>query len=151
MKLYLAHPLEMRKEIREMELYVETETTVDLINPFYDVNRPEIERMDKMGYDRTNAKFLNSVDEKKLVTKDLMLVESCNGVIAYVNSHYHSIGTICEIWHGFKHGKVVYILTPNCSHHPWLRFAVGLSKGEFFKSMDEFITWCEKNYKKEVE
>jgi len=148
LKLYLAHPLEARELCREAESRIECESSVDILNPFYDTQRKEIYKMDKGGLDRRSDDFLLKLNFEKIVTTDLMHLESCDGVLAYVDLEYYTIGTICELWHGLKHGKIIYIITPNCASHPWLRFMVIRSGGGFFKDFDEFCQWCKENHKK---
>jgi hypothetical protein len=46
MKLYLAHPFLDRYEIRLWEDTFEYRTGIELVNPFYDVNREDIDLID---------------------------------------------------------------------------------------------------------
>lgn len=71
MKLYLAHPLEMRKEIREIEHKIEEETGIELVNPFYDTGRDDIYEIDAGTKTRADA----TLDYNSLVMKDLRLID----------------------------------------------------------------------------
>src|SRR3972149_5556344 len=95
LKLYLAHPLEMRKEIRQLELEIEKITGIELINPFYDTERDDIEKIDSGCATRDSA----SLNPANIVGKDIGQITIADGVVAYLTKETHQIGTICEIWY----------------------------------------------------
>ena len=76
MKLYLAHPIIHRHEVREQELLFERLTDVGLLNPFYDTDR-----------------FGVSLD---IVENDIKLIQECDGLL-YVPCGHESIGSAMEI------------------------------------------------------
>jgi len=92
--------------------------------------------------------MLKDMDFERIVTNDLIMVEGCNGILATVNKDYHSVGTICEIWHGFKHAEVIFVITSDCQNHPWLKFVVKRSGGRFFANRQAVYKWAVKNYPK---
>jgi len=135
MKLYLAHPLEMRHEIRSIEKSIEETTGVELINPFYDTGRDDIEAIDRGEKTRNSA----DIDPATIVGKDIGQIMYADGVVALVTKQTHQIGTICEIWFcAMQAHKPVYIVSSDCQMHPWIRFIVEASGGMMFGSWDEF-------------
>lgn len=135
MKLYLAHPLVMRHEIRKIELGIEERTGIELLNPFYDQPRPEIEAMDRGEARRDDP----NLDYLKIVTDDLDLVDAGkDGILAYYTRKVHQIGTVCESWYALNTGLPVYVVSEDCLGHPWIRYMVECSKGHSFPSWEEF-------------
>lgn len=134
-KLYLAHPLEKRKWIREVELKIEEDTEVELLNPFYDIGRDDIYRMDRGEIERSSSDF----DYISIVERDLEALHSCNGVIAYIEEEIFSLGTLFETWDALlTGGKPIYVVSPDCLMHPWIRYILNRSKGRGFKSWEDF-------------
>lgn len=136
--LYLAHPFDSRKYIREWELKVEKKFDVELVNPFYDVTRDDVEKID-LG----RAKRYEKLDPVKLVRKDLAQIEEAMGVVAIIDGSL-SYGTIMEIVYACYYRKPVYIIVTN-GHikHPWIQYhASGL-----FESFKEFEKWLKKKTK----
>jgi nucleoside 2-deoxyribosyltransferase len=137
MKLYLAHPIDMRKGLRELELLIERRYTLDILNPFYDTGRDDIHEIDSGQKTRWDVEDFN-----RLVTKDLNGVEQSDGVIAVITSIQFSVGTICEAWHAAtKAKKPVYIVTPDCGKHPWLRYIASVSGGQIFHDFNAMIDY----------
>jgi len=140
MKLYLAHPLDLRHEIRQIELEIENLTGIELINPFYDTGRDDIEAIDR-GEKTRSSQDLNPAT---IVGKDLGQIMVSDGVIAYIDKKVHQIGTICECWAcAVQYHKPVYVVSADCLTHPWVRFMIASSGGEGFESWDAFIKWNE--------
>ena len=138
MKLYLAHPLEMRKEIRQLELEIEKITGIELINPFYDTERDDIEKIDSGQATRQSA----SLNPGNIVGKDLGQITIADGVVAYLTKETHQIGTICEIWYCSQQAhKPIYIVSSDCLMHPWIRFMIESSNGQGFHNWNEFTEW----------
>ncbi len=137
MKLYLAHPLPLRHEIREKELEIEKETGVELLNPFYDTGRDDIYSIDRGEKTRSDP----SLDFIAIVEKDLSNVQKSDGVLAYVAINSHSIGTICEVWEALRVGLAVFVVSPDCLMHPWIRYVTAVSGGAAFESWDAAKTY----------
>ena len=133
MKLYLAHPVEKRHWIREQELICEKDTKIELINPFYDLIRPEIIEIDKGNIQPMDE----SLDYISIVNRDLLNIYESDAVIAFIGEE-PSIGTTCEIWFAISIGRPVYIITEKFGMHPWIRYATKISNGRAFKNFDEF-------------
>jgi len=140
MKLYLAHPLDMRKEIREIELEIERTVGIELANPFYDnpeSNRDDIKEMDK----GTKTRWDKDLDYNDIVAKDLQHIYTCDGMLAYIEKR-PMIGTMFEIWHCYKvFGKPVYVVSPDSTMHPWVRHVVEKSGGKSFLSWEDFTDY----------
>ena len=134
LRYYLAHPIIKRQYIREQELIFEKNTRIVLINPFYD----GYERIDVVEIDKGLKKeWDTSLDYKRIVETDLSSIDSTKGIIAYVERGIFSIGTSMEIWYAYTHKKVIYIVTPNCDTHPWLKYVVDKTNGKIVKSFKE--------------
>ena len=117
LKLYLAHPFDSRKKVREWELKMEAKYAIDLINPFYDGDRTDVDKLDK-------GLVLNRTDEENvsLVEGDLKQIKKSQGIVAIVDGA-RSYGTIMEIvYGGILFGKPVFIIVTNGHiNHPWLQ------------------------------
>lgn len=140
MKYYLAHPLKLRKHIRRVELGIEALYGLDLLNPFYDVHRPEIEKLDR-GETLNDAE----VDSIALVEKDLSLLEDCYGVLAVIADKCSSIGTICEMWHAVVRRMPIFVISYDLGNHHWVEYAVDKTGGKIFKTWYEFAAYLEQS------
>jgi nucleoside 2-deoxyribosyltransferase len=135
MKLYLAHPLDLRHEIRAIELAIEKETGIELLNPFYDTGRDDIYRIDAGEIDR----HAPDLDHNAIVFKDLGNIEACDGIVAFIKRGTYSIGTICEMWDtAMIKRKPVFVVSEDSLSHPWVRFVIEHSKGRGFKTWTDF-------------
>lgn len=115
MKGYLAHPVLARDMVREWEPTFEIATGIELVNPFYDVERELDEDLDA-----SEAGDYTSVDAIKLVNLDLGAVYDTDFTVAFVTGD-RSYGTIMEICYSHIAGKKVYIICTNGHEtHPWL-------------------------------
>ena len=131
LRLYLANPFLTRQRIREWELKMEAKYAIELVNPFYDTPRADIEKIDNGENVRATR-----TDEKnvKLVAEDLKLMKECQGVLAIVNGAL-SYGTIMEIVYAGFFGKHVFIVVSNGQiTHPWLQ----VHGTRLFSSFKEF-------------
>ena len=133
MKLYLAHPLELRKQVREKELEFERETEINLVNPFYDTERSDIKNIDSGLISREDS----SLDYNGIVLHDLSLIDNSDGIIAYLDN-VRMVGTVCEMWHALTIGKPVYIIDKN-NGHVWVRYIAEKSYGKTFTNWEEII------------
>lgn len=85
---YLAHPHEVRVEVLKLERELERELSINLINPFSDINVP-----DEGTFER-----------------DLGAIRVSKGVIGVLP--FNDLRTIIEIFYGYVLKKHVYIVTP---------------------------------------
>ena len=119
-KLYLAHAISIRKEVREWELTVEKKYDIELINPFYDLG--ELKRMKLI--DNGDITPYTNVDKRlseEIVNDDLKAINDSDGIVAYIKQP--SIGTSMEIYHCKQLlMKPVYIYLEDVRYlkHPWL-------------------------------
>jgi nucleoside 2-deoxyribosyltransferase len=129
---YLAHPLDERKDIRRWELDFEKRIGINLINPFYDVNRADMKLLDKGRKERYEQQ-----DSKELVERDLGEILKSDGVVAFVTGAL-SYGTLMEMFFTKLKGKPLYSIVSNGhENHPWLKYC----STEIFKSKEEFEKW----------
>ena len=130
---YLAHPLNMRKEIREWELGFEKRTKINLFNPFYDADeRRDIYLMDEgLIIPRTINSKLEGL---KIVDRDLNQLEKQDGIICLINTQKESFGTPMELFYNSRIlRRKSYIVTDKMEGHPWIK---GLST-EIFKNKED--------------
>jgi nucleoside 2-deoxyribosyltransferase len=116
LRLYLAHPLDSRKAIRERELLFEEVTGIDLVNPFYDIHRGG-----SLSVDTGTAETWKE-DAKDIVERDVETIRNCDGLVA-VLTRDQMIGTTMEIAYAHQMGKPVYIVdTAGLGKHPWISY-----------------------------
>lgn len=119
-KLYLAHPLVRRHEIRRLELLFEKETGIELLNPFYDnpEGRKDIERLDLGEY---VARTLKEKEKgREIIDADLKLIDSCEGIVAIKNRTDSSDGTPMEFFYNsIILQKPTFLITEDLCGHPW--------------------------------
>ena len=143
--LYLAHPFLTRRRMRKWELNFERKFGIELHNPFYDVDRPDIQKWDE-------NKFLkdyryNPLEANQIVHKDLAAINKIkDGIIAYIDGSM-SYGTIMEIFAAAKMmTKDVYLIVENGKeYHPWLQACAT----QIFTSLKDFEKWIKKEQKEE--
>jgi len=113
-KFYLAHPFETRERTRQWELEIEAKYDINFVNPFYDLNRKDVDDIDN------NKKGRYDIESpQELVERDLCAI----------------YGTIMEIYQSFRAGLPVYIICTNGhENHPWLRYCAK----EIFTSFEAF-------------
>jgi len=144
MRLYLAHQLGNRKEVREWELRFEKENKIELINPFYDCpNRNDIKTLDKMNEEQIKEYLITRTKEDCLtiVNRDLELIRKSDGLIAFVTE---SIGTSMEIIMAYRvYGLPVYIISEKYYMHAWIRG----NSTKVFRTKERFESWVESSLK----
>lgn len=140
LQLYLAHPFEIRHEVRKMQKEIEKEFNIMLFNPFYDV--PQRDDIKKMEKGITVHRTLD--DCKKIRQMDLDFVKSMNGVLAFHKKGIYTLGTIKEIFYCYEVcKKPVYLISddPYFINHLWHRVEIY----KVFKSVNEFKKYLEEN------
>ena len=146
MKLYLAHPFNSRHKMREWELEVEKELGIELINPFFDVERDDKDVIEDKKITLTTQATreeryaLSDVDSCELVDRDIDLIGKSDGIIAIVDGSL-SYGTIQEMVYAHMFGRKVYTVISN-GHvgHPWLRY----HSTRVFSKLDELTEYLKK-------
>lgn len=136
MRLYLAHPFDTRQHVRKLELRIEQDTGVELVNPFYDTGRT-----DAIEIDEGRTGRYEKLDPETLVTKDLAMIDSCDGLVAFVPGHQFSFGTPCECWYALTIDMPVYFISPEHHAHPWIRCIALRTGGDVMKSWCAFAQW----------
>jgi nucleoside 2-deoxyribosyltransferase len=121
-KLYLAHPLVRRHEIRILELQFEEKTGIKLLNPFYDNygpgGREDIKSLDRGEY---VARTIKTKQMGLGITEvDLRLIDSCEGMVAVKNKTDVSDGTPMEFFYNSRILKrPTFLITEDLCGHPW--------------------------------
>lgn len=117
-ELYLAHPLDKRKEIRAWELDFENRSGISLRNPFYDTPRPDIEAIDR-GDAVPGIK--DKAQALQIRDRDLKHIDETEGVVAILNQGY-TFGAPMEVFYAYYVRKVpVYtVVAERNLFHPWI-------------------------------
>lgn len=137
MKIYLAHPFELRKTIRELELNLEEWTGHELVNPFYDIPHIGIREIDTRGLSRDQANRLVQNDYNDMVLTERQAIWRCDALVAYIDG-FEVIGTFFEIWEASESGIPVYIISAKHLDHPWIKYVVDSTGGAGFR---DFVTF----------
>ena len=126
--LYLAHPTPIRSQIRKWELEIEKKYEgIELFNPFYDVNRDDVEKLDK-------GEITLSEMDIKLVDSDLQAIHNCNGFLAIVDGTF-TFGVPMEMVYAHQGGKGIFVIAENdYAGHPWIRYHAD----KIFESKEDF-------------
>jgi nucleoside 2-deoxyribosyltransferase len=125
LKFYLAHNFDARHNARILEKYLEKEFDIEIVNPFYDLQREDLKYLDRERFDRKKylkERILNMTECKELVLRDLWAIRNSHGIIAIL--HKFSLGTIFEIAYARQLGKFVIIIDEsgkNYCNHPWIK------------------------------
>jgi nucleoside 2-deoxyribosyltransferase len=143
MKGYLAHPFDSRKAIQIWQKKFEQATGIKLINPFYDLERTDVEEIDQH-----RAARYEKLDPVLLVERDLGAIYDADFVVAFVTGDL-SYGTIQEIVYAYLAGKPVFIIVTNGHEgHPWLKYhaaKIFTKAGDYIDFMLEYITTEDKD------
>lgn len=131
LKLYLAHNLDTRHEIRKWELQVEKKYKINLLNPFYDTTRNDIGDLDSGKITRWQ---LNDKRCHALVKRDLKAIDKCEGILAFVTG---SVGTTLEIGYARANNKKIFVISRDYIMHPWIRVYANYR----FATKEEFEEW----------
>ncbi|MEK6757723.1 MAG: hypothetical protein AABX88_01210 [Nanoarchaeota archaeon] len=115
LKLYLAHPFDSLKEIREWELATEKEAGIEFVNPFYENIGEKVIEIQAGRIERYE------VDPNSIVRPDITLIMESSGIVSIVDGAL-SYGTIQEKVYGLNMKKLDLSLISNgCDDDPWLR------------------------------
>jgi nucleoside 2-deoxyribosyltransferase len=149
-KLYLAHPLSKRIEVRRMQLRLESKYNIKFTNPFYNnsYERKEIEKLDSMKYKKDRNAYKESWDIDtcyNIVEIDLELIRKSDGLLAYLPGKNPVTGTSMEIFYSAYILRIpVYVITQDYFHHPWIRMLTENSGGAMFKNITEYKKFLER-------
>jgi len=148
-KYYLAHPFDSRFKMREWELKIEEELGIEIINPFFDVERKDKDILEAKGITLTSQATrkerygLSDDDCAELVGRDIDLICQADGMIAIIDGSL-SYGTIQEMVYARLCGNPVYSVILN-GHigHPWLRY----HSTKVFSALEELEEYFEQGEK----
>jgi len=132
MKYYLAHPIKDRSWVRKKELVIESDTGIELVNPFYDDDRHDISDIDN----GITHEFSIDIDFEKIVRNDLSHIDNSDGVVAVITES-KTVGTIMELMYARMTDKNVWIICMDNElfSHPWLRY---VSDNKIYRSFEEW-------------
>ena len=114
---YIAHPFDTRERIKAWQESVEARIDIDLVNPFYDITRKDIDEIDAGRAERYEKLIASDV-----VSRDIEEIAKCDFMVAFVTGDV-SYGTIMEMVYAGTHGVPVYLVCTNGhEEHPWLKY-----------------------------
>ena len=95
----------------------EKRTGIDLVNPFYDVKRDDVEEIDLGRHER-----YEKINHKELVIRDVNKIYNSNGMVSFVTGDL-SYGTLMEMVYNYliNHPNYMYISNGH-QDHPWLKY-----------------------------
>lgn len=142
-RLYLAHSIDARKEVRAWELAIEKRFNIELVNPFYDsAERAHIERLDA----GTITRF--DVDPDFIVKGDIAAILDSQGIVAIVGPQT-TYGTIMEIVYAYLNHKPVYLVVTNgFERHCWFRYHATVIFTNL-QELEEYIGYMVSSWHKE--
>ena len=111
MKLYLAHPILIREQVRQWELGFEERTGIELVNAFFE--------------NEANINLAGDDWPTRIVEGDFRLLDACDGIIAIIPLTVTTVGTPMEIQHQAEHcpDKPIFVVTQGIFlKHPWLTY-----------------------------
>jgi len=123
--------------MRAKELELEKELGIELLNPFYDTGRDDIYAIDA----GTKTREDKSLDFINIVEKDINNIMKCDGILAYIEKTVHSIGTFCEMWEATRMDLPVFVVSPDSTMHPWIRYMCYKNGGGSFSSFELFAEY----------
>ena len=152
MRLYLAHPFDTRHRIREWELHIESITEIEIINPFFDVERNDAKLIESLGTtldsEVTRERRYGISDEAaaEIVDRDIEQIRRSDGLIVIVDGSL-SYGTIQEMVYAMIYDKPVYAMISNGQIlHPWLRYHYKEAFGTL-KELEAFLIGHDKYWR----
>jgi nucleoside 2-deoxyribosyltransferase len=127
----MAHPFDIRYEMRKWELNVEKEIHINIFNPFYDaIERTDVEKIDSGRMARYEK--LNCVE---LVERDVKNIRLSDELLAIVDGSL-SYGTIQEMVYAHRMKiPVKTVITNGHEDHPWLKYHSNI----IYTSLDSFV------------
>ena len=132
LKLYLAHDLNARHEIRRIELSLEKVFNISLMNPFYDRDRTHIKKLDNHECNRWDFNYTDCLD---IVKHDKEMIDDCDGIVAVISDNNFHVGTILEIAYAYHCHKTIYIISTKFYNHAWFR----VYATKRFRTWNDFI------------
>jgi len=115
-KIYLAHPLGSRHEIRKWEKQLERKYKINLHNPFYDNKREDINYLDRGMIEPYSVERIRK--SKEIVKADLDAIFKSDALIAILP--YPSIGVSMEIFYAATVCDIPVFILTSIRGHPWL-------------------------------
>ncbi len=126
-KLYLAHPYGVKEYVREKQVLIESETGINLYNPFYDGECiDELPEEDEFGINKSS----------RIVGNDKRNIVRCDGMVCYLPANEITIGTPMEMEFAFREIPI-YTVTNEYDEHPWVKN----HSIRIFEDFDLFSTW----------
>lgn len=123
MNIYLAHPFQMRQDVRDWQNFNQLPLSakgINLINPFYNIPG----RNDILEFDKGKIAY-SKLHLSDVVTKDLDTLRQCQVVIAFFYPCF-SVGTAMELVYA---DQLYNLVTVSCipqrserlDSHPWIK------------------------------
>lgn len=136
MKIYIAHAFDARQRIKEWQESINMPQH-QFINPFYDIERDDIEKID--NYEITREQIEDGswiVEPEKIVDRDIDAIQSCDTIMVLFDNH-KTIGTHMEVVYAYLEGLSVHAICEASEFHPWVQYHATTT----FLSLDEYTEY----------
>jgi len=145
-RIYFAHPATSHNTDGEKRITeILKERGWQVINPFLDDAHQKAEFVNNIRQNRFGI-----LDSAKLVLNDIIHIGRSDAILVWLPKGHTSVGTICELIHGWYMGKYIIIIYElHDFPHPWAWW----HSDEFYRSIDDFENRrvCSDDWWKEVE
>jgi len=118
---YLAHPLNMRHQVRDELQIPLNELGYSVHNPFYDEGLQPRQDVDDLDKGRIKLYDIDPTRAREIVKGDLDAIDSAHAIIVYLPKP--GVGTSMELFYA-SHVKSKYafvVTSPNYLRHPWIQ------------------------------
>ena len=136
MKIYLAHAFDARHKVKEWQESLDLPNHT-FINPFYDIERDDIDKIDHLGISRRNIEDGTWIaDPEKIVKRDIRALYLCCTIMVLLDSN-KTIGTHMEMTYAYLGGLNVHAICEASEFHPWVQYHATTT----FLSLDEYTEY----------
>lgn len=138
LKIYLSHPVGLRREIREWTKELEEKLNVRIFSSFYDFRARR--RIDVTLFDRGKLNPSSMEEQRKteeIIQRNLGEIRNCDVLVAVLP--YPSVSVIIEIFYsGYVLQKPTLVLT-YLRGHPWLNMVA-----KIYNTREEIVNEIER-------
>jgi len=121
MKIYLAHAFDAREKVKQWQESLDLPQH-QFINPFYDIERDDIEKIDRLSISREDietGKWI--VDPDKIVGRDIAALNTCDTIMVLLDNN-KTIGTHMEMVYAHLDDLNVHAVCEASEFHPWVQY-----------------------------
>lgn len=149
MRIYLAHPIADRHWVRQLEVALESETGIELFNPFYDSTEAPL----MVQYDSGERNPYDPVESADtIVHRDMDNIKQSDGIIGMVTESW-SQGVPMELmWVFLERRDFVFpigivAVDARARRHPWLEYVSRRQESDWgiWYTLEHLVRWAMRN------